>query len=58
MKVERNFTTYTKFTQTSQQTKCKAVSIITSVLLMNFNNNNKKTIRSSKRDIKFITFKN
>ena len=28
MKEERNFTAYTKFTQTSQQTKCKAISIV------------------------------
>ena len=51
MKVERNFITYTKFTQTSHQTKCEAVSTVP-VLLMNFN---KKTKVYPKKDIKFIT---
>ena len=46
MKVERNCTIYAKFTQTSQQTKCEAVSTVP-VLLMNFN----KKIKSIQKRI-------
>ena len=51
IKVERNFTTYTKFTQTSQQIKCKAVSTVPQFCLLTLT---KKTRVYPKKDIKFI----